>query len=91
MAMVQRTMMMMMINRQPVIKWCLTDTSALWDSSQAVCRYQVRPRDWEQSHYPSMHQEGGGESAKLSPAADELLTLRLRPAWKIPEFSFILL
>lgn len=33
MVMVKRTMMMMMINRQPVIKWCLTDTSALWDSS----------------------------------------------------------
>lgn len=84
MVMVQRTTMMV-INRQPVIKWCLTDTSALWDSSQAVRQYWGRPPDWEQAHYPSMHREGGGESAKLSPAADKLLNLRLHPKWKLPD------
>lgn len=78
--------MMMMINRQPVIKWCVTDASALWDSSRAVGRYRVRLRDSEQAHYPSMHRErGGGESAKHTPPADGQLGLHLRQTRKHPD------
>lgn len=59
-------MMMIIINRQPVIKWCLTGRSALWDSSE---RRHARPFDQYELHLgervqalcPSMHWEGGRE------------------------------
>lgn len=82
------TMMMIIINRQPVIKWCLTGTSALWDSSECrhtwpVDRYEVRLEESEQARYPSMHWERGreisaaDESGKLDPPSADSLSLHL--------------
>lgn len=77
-------MMMIIINRQPVIKWCLTGRSARWDSSE--CRH-ARPFDQYELHLgeraqalcPSMHWEGGREisaadsSGDLHPSAAHVL------------------
>lgn len=59
-------MMMIMINRQPVIKWSLTGRSALWDSSERrhappFDQYELHLGERVQALCPSMHWEGGRE------------------------------